>query len=133
VLSRGRIAQLVWRLSYGLNDADSGVRFPAGAGKFSVLHPIQTGSGAHSAFYIMGTGGSFPVKGGERPGRETDHSPHSSADVKKAWRCGAIPPHPNMSSWRVKHTDNFTFRQSGIIFIVPFWLRTELLRMSGRV
>jgi hypothetical protein len=39
---------------------------------------VQTGSGAHPAFYTMGTGGSFP-----RPGRDANHSP-SSAEVKKA-------------------------------------------------
>jgi hypothetical protein len=32
----------------------------------------------------------------KRPGREADHSPQSSAEVKNG---GAIPPLPNMSSW----------------------------------
>jgi len=32
------------------------VRFPAGAGNFSLLHRVQTGSGAHP----MGIGGSLP-------------------------------------------------------------------------
>jgi hypothetical protein len=32
----------------------------------------------------MGAGGSFP--GVKRPGREADHSPQSSAEVKNAWR-----------------------------------------------
>jgi hypothetical protein len=42
---------------------------------------VQTGSGAHPASYPMGTGGSFPgVKA--RPGRDADHSPRSSAEVK---------------------------------------------------
>jgi hypothetical protein len=31
----------------------------------------------------MGTGGSFP--GVKRQGREADHSPPTSADVKKMW------------------------------------------------
>jgi hypothetical protein len=31
----------------------------------------------------MGTGSSFP--GVKRPGREADHSPPSSAEVKKMW------------------------------------------------
>jgi hypothetical protein len=34
--------------------------------------------------------------GVKRPGREADHSPPSSAEVKNG---GAIPPLPNMSSW----------------------------------
>jgi hypothetical protein len=36
------------------------VRFPAGAGNFSLHHRVQNGSGAHSASYPMGTRGSFP-------------------------------------------------------------------------
>jgi len=38
----------------------SGVRVPEGAGNSSSHHRVQTGSGAHSAFYAMGTRGSFP-------------------------------------------------------------------------
>jgi hypothetical protein len=34
---------------------------------FSLLHVVQTGSGAHPASYPMGTGGSF--LGIQRPGR----------------------------------------------------------------
>jgi hypothetical protein len=49
------------------------------AGGFSQLHSVQTGSGGHPISYLMGTGGSFP--GINRPGRETDHSPLSSAKV----------------------------------------------------
>jgi hypothetical protein len=37
-----------------------GVRFPAGAGNFSLNHRVQNGSGAHPASYPMGTRGSFP-------------------------------------------------------------------------
>jgi hypothetical protein len=43
---------------------------------------VQTGSGAHPASYTVGTGSSFPV-GKARPGRDADHSPPSSAEVKK--------------------------------------------------
>jgi hypothetical protein len=46
-------------LGYGLDDRDSRVRFPAGAGNFS-HHRIQNGPGAHPASYPMGTRGSFP-------------------------------------------------------------------------
>jgi hypothetical protein len=42
---------------------------------------VQTGSGAHPASYPMGTGGPFPGGKG-RPGRNADHSPPSSAEVK---------------------------------------------------
>jgi hypothetical protein len=51
---------------YGLDDRGSRVRFPAGAGNFSLHHRVQNGSGAHPASYRMGTGGSFP--GGKAAG-----------------------------------------------------------------
>jgi hypothetical protein len=48
--------------------------------KLWVVHCVQNGSGAHPASYPMGTGGSFP---GERPAREANYSPPSSAEIKK--------------------------------------------------
>jgi hypothetical protein len=39
----------------------AGVRFLAEARYFSLLHSIQTGSGARTASYPMGNGDSFPV------------------------------------------------------------------------
>jgi hypothetical protein len=51
---------VLFRVAVGLNDRMIGVRFPAGAGNFSVRHHVQTGSGAHPTSYPMGTGGSFP-------------------------------------------------------------------------
>jgi hypothetical protein len=47
-------------LGYGLDDRGSTVRFPAGAGNFSLHHCVQNGSGAHPASYPTGTRGSFP-------------------------------------------------------------------------
>jgi hypothetical protein len=46
-------------LGYGLDDRGSRVRFPAGAGNFSLHHRVQTGSGAHPDSYPMGTADSF--------------------------------------------------------------------------
>jgi hypothetical protein len=46
-------------LGYRLDDRGSNVRFPAGAGNFSLHHRIQNGSGAHPASYSMGTRGYF--------------------------------------------------------------------------
>jgi hypothetical protein len=72
----------------------AGVRFPARIIDFSLPHNIQTGIAAHPVCYKIGTEGSFPrVK---RPGREADHSPPSSAEVKNG---DAIPPLTHMSSW----------------------------------
>jgi hypothetical protein len=57
------------------------VRSPTGAEDFPSSLCVQTGSGVHPASYPMATGGHFP--GGEaRPGRDADHSPPSSAEVK---------------------------------------------------
>jgi hypothetical protein len=47
-------------LGYWLDDQGSRVRFPAGAGNFSLHHRIQNDSGAHSASYPVDTRGSFP-------------------------------------------------------------------------
>jgi hypothetical protein len=44
---------------YGMDDQGSGVRILVRAGNFSFLHHVQTGSGAHTASYPMGTVGSF--------------------------------------------------------------------------
>jgi hypothetical protein len=63
-------------------DWTAGVRTPTEAEDFSSTLCVQTGSGAHPASYTMGTGGSFPG-GKKRPGRDADHSPPSSAEVKK--------------------------------------------------
>jgi hypothetical protein len=52
-------------LVYGLDDRGSWVRFPAGAGNFS-LHLVQNGFGAHPAPHPMGTRLSFP--GGKAAG-----------------------------------------------------------------
>jgi hypothetical protein len=68
-------------LGYGLDDRGSRVRFPAGAGNFFLNHRVQSGSGAHPASYPMGT--RALSLGVQRPGREADHSPSSSAEVKE--------------------------------------------------
>jgi hypothetical protein len=58
----------------------------------------------------MGSRGYFPE--GRGPGREADHSPPSSAEVKE---CAELYLHsPNIPSWhgaqfKKKHTENFTF------------------------
>jgi hypothetical protein len=70
---------------------------PAVAGNFSLHYRVQTCSGTYPASYPMGTTGLFPweVKG---PGREADHSPLSSAEVKE---CVGLYVHSsNTPSWR---------------------------------
>jgi hypothetical protein len=53
-------------LGYGLDDRGSRVRFPVGAGNFSLHHHVQNGSGAHPASYPMGARDAFP--GGKAAG-----------------------------------------------------------------
>jgi hypothetical protein len=55
-----------------------------------LLHVVQTGSGVHPTSHTMGTGSSSP--GVKRPGREVDHSPPTSPEVKKMWIYTSIPP-----------------------------------------
>jgi hypothetical protein len=74
---------------YGL---EARVRFPA-VQDFSLLHSVQIGSGAHPASHPMSTGGSFA--GGKAAGREVDHSPPSSAEVKKG---GPMPSLPHITN-----------------------------------
>jgi hypothetical protein len=80
--SRGSSGSIV--ADYGLDDRVIEVRSPTGAEVFFFSPCIHTGSGAHPDSYPMGTGvtgGSFPG-GKARPGRDADHSPPSSAEVK---------------------------------------------------
>jgi hypothetical protein len=73
-LCRSRVSSGSIVSDYELDDRAIGVRSPAGAKDFSSSLCVQTGSGAHPASCIMGTGGPFPgVKA--RPGRDGDHSP----------------------------------------------------------
>jgi hypothetical protein len=65
---------------YGLDDRAIEVRSPAEAREFSSSLCVQTGSEAHPASCAVGTGGPFPGFKA-RPGRDTDHSPPSSAEV----------------------------------------------------
>jgi hypothetical protein len=65
-------------------------RHPAGAENFSLHHRVKTGSGTHPASYSIGTRVSFP--GVRRPGRESDHSPPSSAEVRNEWNYTSPPP-----------------------------------------
>jgi hypothetical protein len=74
---------------YELDDRGSRARFSVGVGNFSLHHRVQNGSGAHPASYPMGTRAlSLGIK---RRGCEADHSPLSSAEVKKAWSYTSTP------------------------------------------
>jgi hypothetical protein len=83
-------------LGYGLDDRGSKVRFPAGARNFSLHHRVQNGSGAHPPSYPMNTRALFLRL--KRPGREADHSPPPSAEVKE-W-VELYLHYPNKPPWR---------------------------------
>jgi hypothetical protein len=70
----------VW-LRAGRSGDQGSIPDPTGAEDFPSSPCVQTGSGAHPASYPMGTGGPYPG-GKARPGRDADHSPPSSAEVK---------------------------------------------------
>jgi hypothetical protein len=79
-------------------DCTAGVRSPTEAKDFSPNLCVQTGSGAHPASYTVGTGGSF-TGGKARPGRDADHSPPSSAGVRKEQELYLLSP--KAPPWRV--------------------------------
>jgi hypothetical protein len=74
-----RVAQSVQCLTM---DWTTGVRSPTEAEEFSSNLCLQTVCDAHQASCTMGTGHPFPG-GKARPGRQSDHSPPSSAEVEK--------------------------------------------------
>jgi hypothetical protein len=51
--------QKKYKIDREIHDFFGRVRFPAGAGKFSLHHRVQNGSGAHPASYPTGTRGYF--------------------------------------------------------------------------
>jgi hypothetical protein len=86
------IVQSVWRLATGWTTTRSEFESQESQ-EISFLQSIQTGSGAHP--YQMDMRGSFPW--GKRPGREADHSPQTSAEVKKTWIYTYTPPYAFMA------------------------------------
>jgi hypothetical protein len=107
--------------SAGLRAGWSVVRMPVGAGNFSPHHRVQNGSGAHPASYPLGV---------KRPGRQADHSPPSSAEVKE---CVELQLHsPNTPSWRgaqLKHRDTFTFTFKYVEFC---WTAHKIMTADGK-
>jgi hypothetical protein len=96
-----------WEDNMKIYDRCSEVRFPAGAGNFSLLRRIQTSSGVHPGSYSMGTRDSFP--GGKVAGLEADHSPPPSTEVNNTWSYTSTPQCVFMAWCLVKHRDYFNF------------------------
>jgi hypothetical protein len=85
-------------LGYGLDDWGSRVRFPVGAGNFSLHHRVQNGSAPLPAQPPMQWIPGAISLGVKRLGSEADHSPPSNAEVKE---CVELYRHSaNTPSWR---------------------------------
>ena len=82
-----------------LFDRGTVVRLPAGLRGFSLPQNVYTDSGFHPASYSIPKVLSL---GAKRVGRETDHSPPSSAEFKTEWRYTSAPPNMSYSV----HRDN---------------------------
>jgi hypothetical protein len=119
---RSRDSSVGIALGYGMDDRDSGVRFPGGGGLGSFLFTtVSRTSLGPTQPPIQWVRGAL-LLGVKRPGREADHSPPLSVGVKE---CVELYLHsPNTPSWRgaqLKYRDNFpfTFNQS----VCPSWPR----------
>jgi hypothetical protein len=93
VVSRDSVVGIV--TGYGLEDRGVGVRVPVGQ-EFSLLHVLQTDSVAHPASYIQWVPGALS-SGVKRSGREADHSPPTSAEIKKMWIYTSTTPYVFMA------------------------------------
>jgi hypothetical protein len=102
----------------------TGIRFPAWAGKFSLRHRAQTGCEAHLAPYPMGTGTFSP--GVKRPGREADHLPPLSAEVKNKWSYNSTSPYVFTVGCLVKH------RIRGCTQKFPDWVDNEIYAYNNK-
>jgi hypothetical protein len=98
---------------YGLDDRAIEVRSPAEANNFSSSLCVQTGSEAHPASCIMGTGG--PIPGGKaRPGRDADRLPHLVPRSSMSRSYASSPPCASIDVlW-----DCFTFTLPAKTFII---------------
>jgi hypothetical protein len=63
--------------------------FIAGRAGFFLRRNVPIDSGAHTVSYTMGTG--VVSSEAKRLGRETNHSPPSSAEIKNAWSYTSTP------------------------------------------
>jgi hypothetical protein len=75
---------------YGLDERGVGVRVPVGSKIFSSPHRPERLWGPQN---LLSSG--FP--GVKRSGREADHSPPTTAEVKKMWIYTSTPPYAFMA------------------------------------
>jgi hypothetical protein len=101
------IAQSVYRSATGWTTGLLGFDFRRGLGIFLFTTESRTplGSTQPPIEWVPGAL-SLRVK---RQGREANHSPPSSSEVKNAGRYTSIPQYVFMAWYLVKYRDNFTF------------------------
>jgi hypothetical protein len=85
------IAGIAQWYSAGLRAGWSGVSVLAGARNFSLHHRVRTGSVGLTQSPVQWIPGTLSLRV-KRPGRETDHTPPFSAEVKNAWSYTSTPP-----------------------------------------
>jgi hypothetical protein len=95
---------------YGLDSQGVGVRVPVGGKNFHFSMSSRLALGPTQPPIQWVSGDLSPWI--RRLGREADHSPPTSAEVKEIW---SMHPLPHTSLWLsaklVKHKDNFTFTE----------------------
>jgi hypothetical protein len=77
---------------YRLDDRGIGVQVPVGSRIFSTSR-LVLGSTQPPIQWVLGA----LSPGVKRPGREADHSPPTSAEVKKMWTYTSTPPYTFMA------------------------------------
>jgi hypothetical protein len=81
-------------IGYGLDDREAGVGVPVGSRIFTSPRRPDRLWGQPNLLY-NGYQGLFP--GVKRPGREADHYPLTSVEVKKMWIYTSTPPYAFMA------------------------------------
>jgi hypothetical protein len=80
---------------YGLDDRGVGVRVPVRVKNFLFSTASRSNLGPNQPPIQWVPGAPFPVV--KRPGREADHSPPASAEVKRTWAYTSNPPYVFMA------------------------------------
>jgi hypothetical protein len=101
-------------IGYGLDDQGVSVRIPVGSNMFSVACRPALGPNQPPNQWVLGA----LSPGVKRPGHEADHSPPTSAEVKKTW---IYTTTPHTSSWRSAKL-LFTFFYNGILITITLYL-----------
>jgi hypothetical protein len=119
--TRSRDSSVIIALGYGLNDRRFESRHGLGIFLYATVSRPAPGPTQHPIQWVLG---SLSL-GVRRPGREADHSPPSSAEIKECVEL-AIRPVPQYafvvrcSVWN-KHRDNFTFTFMQNTPVVIWW------------